>query len=84
MLPPGYFGLSENQTLRLYERIQANLIELIENNLLKPGDMLPSERLLSQYCGVNRMTVRQAVDGLVRKGFLQRRQGGGLSGAVKG
>ncbi|MFN7209943.1 MAG: GntR family transcriptional regulator [Aggregatilineales bacterium] len=77
MLPPEYFRLSDNQSLRLYERIQENLIELIENNLLKVGDMLPSERALSQYYGVNRMTVRQAIDNLVRKGFLQRRQGVG-------
>ncbi|MFQ3535102.1 MAG: GntR family transcriptional regulator [Aggregatilineales bacterium] len=46
---------------------------------MTPGDTLPSERLLSQYYGVNSMTVRQAIDGLARKGFLQRWQGVGNS-----
>lgn len=76
-IQPQFFRLADNKSLRLYERIQENLIELIDNNILQAGDPLPSERQLSQYYDVNRMTVRQAIDGLVQKGLIQRRHGAG-------
>ncbi|NLB80376.1 MAG: GntR family transcriptional regulator [Clostridiaceae bacterium] len=33
---------------RLYEEIIQQLLELIKNGLLKPGDRLPPERLLAE------------------------------------
>lgn len=72
-----YLRLPPESTLPLYQQIQENLIQLIESNLLHTGDPLPSERQLSEVYGVTRMTVRQALDGLVRKGLVDRRQGAG-------
>ena len=41
------------------------------------GDAIPSERQLSADLGVSRLTVRAALDDLVREGYLVRRRGSG-------
>jgi GntR family transcriptional regulator len=41
------------------------------------GDAIPSERQLSLDLGVSRLTVRAALEGLVREGYLVRRRGAG-------
>jgi GntR family transcriptional regulator len=51
------------------------VLELIES--LTPGDAIPSERQLTVDLGVSRLTVRAALDDLVREGYLIRRRGAG-------
>jgi GntR family transcriptional regulator len=51
------------------------VLDLIES--LVPGDSIPSERQLSLDLGVSRLTVRAALDDLVREGYLLRRRGAG-------
>jgi len=51
------------------------VLDLIE--ALSPGDAIPSERQLSLDLGVSRLTVRAALDDLVREGYLVRRRGAG-------
>ena len=51
------------------------VLELIES--LDVGDAIPSERVLSIDLGVSRLTVRAALDDLVREGRLTRRRGAG-------
>jgi len=51
------------------------VLDLIES--LSPGDSIPSERQLSLDLGVSRLTVRAALDDLVREGYLLRRRGAG-------
>jgi GntR family transcriptional regulator len=51
------------------------VLDLIEQ--LGVGDAIPSERLLSADLGVSRLTVRAALDDLVREGYLVRRRGSG-------
>ena len=51
------------------------VIELIERAGV--GGALPSERQLSVDLGVSRLTVRAALDELVREGYLVRRRGSG-------
>jgi GntR family transcriptional regulator len=51
------------------------VLELIER--LPVGDAIPSERRLSTDFGVSRLTVRAALDELVREGQLVRRLGSG-------
>jgi GntR family transcriptional regulator len=51
------------------------VLELIES--LEVGDAIPAERLLSLELGVSRLTVRAALDDLVREGRLTRRRGAG-------
>lgn len=52
-----------------------SVLELIES--LAVGGAIPSERLLSVDLGVSRLTVRAALDELVREGYLVRRRGAG-------
>jgi GntR family transcriptional regulator len=51
------------------------VLDLIER--LEMGDAIPSERQLSAELGVSRLTVRAALDDLVREGHLVRRRGAG-------
>src|SRR5213082_2359755 len=51
------------------------VLDLIDR--LGVGDAIPSERQLSADLGVSRLTVRAALDELVREGYLVRRRGAG-------
>src|SRR5919106_314321 len=51
------------------------VLDLMER--LNTGDAIPSERQLSADLGVSRLTVRAALDDLVREGQLVRRRGAG-------
>jgi GntR family transcriptional regulator len=51
------------------------VLDLIDQ--LGVGDAIPSERLLSVRMGVSRLTLRAALDDLVREGYLIRRRGSG-------
>ena len=56
-------------------RTREQVIDLIEQTGV--GGALPSERQLSVDLGVSRLTLRAALDELVREGFLVRRRGSG-------
>ena len=51
------------------------MLELIDQ--LQVGQAIPSERRLSSELGISRLTVRAALDDLVRDGYLERRHGAG-------
>jgi GntR family transcriptional regulator len=72
-----YFSIDLNSPLPRYYQIQQNILELIEANLLRAGDALPSERELSELYSVNRMTLRQAITELCNQGVLRREHGVG-------
>jgi len=57
------------------EEARDAVLDLIES--LSVGQAIPSERQLTQELGVSRLTVRAALDGLVRDGYLDRRHGSG-------
>jgi GntR family transcriptional regulator len=61
----------------LYIQIAESLLDQIESGELSPGDRLPSERELSEGLGVNRMTLRRALQLLEMQGLLVRRRGNG-------
>jgi GntR family transcriptional regulator len=54
---------------------RSRVLDLIEQ--LGVGDAIPSERQLCSELGVSRLTVRAALDDLVREGHLARRRGAG-------
>jgi GntR family transcriptional regulator len=60
-----------------HERIRNDLAAAIKSGQLAPDDRLPSEAELAARYGVARMTVRQALTGLVNDGLVVRRQGVG-------
>jgi GntR family transcriptional regulator len=55
--------------------VRERLRELI--GTWEPGEMLPSERALSEQLGVSRPTLRAAIEDLARDGLLERSQGRG-------
>ena len=57
------------------EETRDRVLDLIEG--LEVGESIPSERQLTQHLGVSRLTVRAAIDELVRDGYLDRRHGSG-------
>ena len=60
-----------------YRQIEEQLLELIGAGVLAPGTRVPPERELAQRLAVSRMTLRQALDGLARRGLLVRAGGRG-------
>ena len=54
---------------------RASVLDLIDQ--LAVGQAIPSERQLSAQLGVSRLTVRAALDDLVREGLLVRKRGSG-------
>ncbi|HEY8596152.1 MAG TPA: GntR family transcriptional regulator [Devosiaceae bacterium] len=61
----------------LYHRIQRAIRFVIEDGRLGDDDALPPERDLAQALGVSRVTVRNAIRGLVGEGLLVQRHGAG-------
>ena len=53
--------------------IRQRLADAIESGQLAPGMPLPAERVLCQEFGVARTSVREAIQGLVIAGYLERR-----------
>ncbi len=60
-----------------YQQVRADLRRRIETGDWQPGQQIPPEPVLMRQFGVSRGTVRQAIDALVRHGFVQRQQGRG-------
>ncbi|MHC1728374.1 MAG: FadR/GntR family transcriptional regulator [Syntrophobacteraceae bacterium] len=60
-----------------YNQIVENIQRLIGEGELRAGDRLPPERTLAQTFRVSRNCIRQAIQALAEKGFLESRQGDG-------
>ena len=58
------FMLEPIKKTRLYEDIADQLISLIQDGTLAPGDKLPSERQLAEDLQVSRTAVREALHSL--------------------
>jgi len=74
--------VSKISPLPLYYQIKNIIREMIENEEIKPGEMLPAERELCEIQGVSRMTVNKAIMDLVNEGIVYREQGKGTFVAV--
>jgi GntR family transcriptional regulator len=74
---PGNWTLSGNGPL--YLQLRQKLEEDIRNGSLKPGASLPSEREIAEICRLSRVTVRKAVQALVRDGLVVQRRGSGTT-----
>lgn len=61
----------------LYVRLKRGIEHAIDSGSLKPGDALPSERDIAEQGRISRVTVRKAVQDLVRSGLLVQRHGSG-------
>lgn len=61
----------------IYLRLAAILREKVQQGEFAVGAALPSERDIADRMGVSRVTVRKAIDLLMREGVLSRKQGSG-------
>ena len=69
--------VSKDNPIPLHYQIKEILQEMIENEILKPGQSIPTERELCEIQGVSRMTVNKAIMSLVNEGLVYREQGKG-------
>src|SRR5438034_8163423 len=67
--------MATQQRTTKQSQTRERVVDLIEQ--LGVGESIPSERQLSADLGVSRLTVRAALDDLVREGYLVRRRGSG-------
>ena len=61
----------------LYRQIIEDMKKKINSGILREDDYLPSEFKLMEEYGVSRTTVRQAIEILVREGYLRIKRGVG-------
>ncbi len=69
--------VSTGRSVPLWQRILTTLSDEIDGGLYPPGAKLPTEAELSQRFGVNRHTVRRALEGLREDGRIHVRRGSG-------
>lgn len=62
---------------KVFVQIVQQLREIIEGGHIRPGDKLPSERVLCEQLGVSRASLREALRSLELLGLIQSRHGGG-------
>lgn len=65
------FSQVENE--RLSEKIISDIKRMIEEGILRPGQRLPAEKILSQQMGVSRGTLREALKILESQGLIRRK-----------
>ena len=65
------FGPVERRTVS--GGVRDRLLDAVRNGQLAPGGAVPSERSLCEQFGVARTSVREAIQGLVSAGVLERR-----------
>ncbi len=70
-------ALNREGSQALFSQLEEIIREEIESGRWSPGQAIPSERELSRMNGLNRMTVRRALDRLVSAGLLYRVDGKG-------
>ncbi len=67
-----------DQKAPIYLQLREIIRAKIEEKEYPPGAAIPSEHALAEAYGVNRLTVRSAIDALVKEGLLKRVQGKGV------
>ena len=69
--------LQPPRRVTIVESIIEQIVALIQDGTLNPGDKLPSERKLMEMLSVSRSTVREALQGLAAMGLVDGRIGEG-------
>lgn len=69
--------LRKDDPTPLYLQLQKGLRDAIERRVVQADAAIPTERDLAEEFAISRITVRKAIDGLVREGLLSRRRGAG-------
>jgi len=69
--------LDKDLPVPLYHQLEAVLKAEIESGRWRPGEQIPTESQLGENFGVSKITVRQALQGLVDLGYIRREHGRG-------
>ncbi|GEL06745.1 GntR family transcriptional regulator [Salisediminibacterium halotolerans] len=69
--------IDKQSPIPIYFQLVEKIQKEIEQAILKPGDVLPSEREYADTYDISRMTVRQAITKLVNDGYVHRKKGTG-------
>ena len=69
--------ISRKNPVLLHQQLRELLRRQIRDSVWSPHSIIPTEQKLSEHYGVSRLTVRQAISGLVDEGLLYRHQGKG-------
>jgi GntR family transcriptional regulator len=77
MTPFDMSRLNVSSPTPLYLQLAEVIRGRIKDGLIRTGDALPSERELSDAARISRVTVRKAIDTLLREGLLSRKHGSG-------
>lgn len=67
--------INYRESVPVYRQIAQQIKESIENDLIKPGSVLPPTRVLAEKLGLNRSTVFNAYQELWSLGYIESRQG---------
>lgn len=71
------YSVDQKSSEPLYLQLKNRLIERIISGVYKPEEKLPSERVLSEELHISRMTVREALKGLINDGYIYTQVGKG-------
>jgi GntR family phosphonate transport system transcriptional regulator len=71
------FARADSSDEPLWKQIESVLLEQIREGRFAGAERLPSENDLADQFGVNRHTARRAIAGLVQRGVIFKRKGGG-------
>lgn len=77
MLFPTGVRLERDSAVSMYLQLAQAIESSIRNGSLHPGQPIPSEATLCKELQISRVTVRQAIDLLIAKRLVDRRQGKG-------
>ncbi|WP_098745223.1 GntR family transcriptional regulator [Paenibacillus sp. EZ-K15] len=69
--------MSSTERIPLYQRVQEYIRDLITSKVLKVGDRIPTEKELMERFGVSKITVVNALAGLVNERIITRMPGKG-------
>ena len=67
--------LNRNSKIPFYFQLQEDLKKKLNNGIYKEGEIIPTENELQKIYSVSRVTVRNAIQGLVFEGLLLKKQG---------
>lgn len=79
-----YITLSNSDPSPLYEQIKKQIVEQIIEGTLRPGQMLPSIRVLAKELEISVITVKKAYEDLEADGYIVTKQGVGSCVAEAG
>lgn len=77
------YKIDKTTPVPLYFQFKNILIQMMDDGILKPGDMIPTEFELCDIYGISRTTIRQALTELVNEGKFYRVKGRGTFIAQK-